>query len=309
VYTGTHSDLRAAIAAVDLVRRLWDHESRPSGVELKTDTRVMPSWSRLVAFDQDADFATRKPSLDVDFEPDAWVEYLESRDMVIGQRYSHDKCLVAPWRESKSGKPVEVRDNCVVCHSCAGYGQKGAILYASRLLADDSTPHGNDDMLATMVRNFTHYEHAEFVLRQRVPPIVRDSLLKLYYRALLVKYHGDTDPRVDMVFAQYGVIRLNGVWGDLCGSPRKAALMKHTAAALPATHGPDGVSMIRVEKFLDSGDLTSCGYPTVRPVFGMRIGTHHQPATDGVPRVVVATAAKKPTYIDESRRKATGRSR
>lgn len=313
VYTGEHADLRASIAAVEIVSRLWGaREFRPTAVELKCDTRVAPVGHRVIHFIEEQKLIVPRGAdgFDDSFDHEDWVTYLEDVGMVIGQRYPHDKCLVHPEHASKSQRPVEVRDNCIICHSCQGNGIKGYIRYASSILRSDSIDTSHDSDIMTMVKNFTHYEHAEFILRLAVPPIIRDEHLKLYYRALLVRYHGDDDPRIERVFYKYGVIRTNGIWASLDGAPRKSDLMKATIASMPVAQAPDGGTiMARVERLRDGPPLNDYGYQALRPVFGIRIGTHHVPASDGVPRIVVPTSARTPTYIDEKTRKASGKSR
>lgn len=314
VYTGDHADLRAAIAAVEIVSRLWGaREFRPTAVELKCDTRVAPVGHRVIHFIEEQKLIVPRGAdgFDDSFDHEDWVTYLEDVGMVIGQRYPHDKCLVHPEHASKSQRPVEVRNNCVICHSCQGNGIKGYIRYASSILRSDSIDTANDMDIMKMVKNCTHYEHAQYVLKSVVPPIIRDEHLKLYYRALLVRYHGDDDPRIERVFYKYDMLRLNGVWGTSQGYARDKQLTKAAAASLPVAKDSSGGSIAAIaERLRDAAPLNDYGYPSLRPVFGMRVGTFHQPAADGVPRIVVSpNGVVPPTYIDEKTRKTSGKSR
>lgn len=314
IYTGDHADLRAAIASVELVSRIWStRDYRPTAVELKCDTRVAPVGSRVLQFDEDRNLIVRRgvDGFDDSFDHEEWVEYLEDLGMAIGQRYPHDHCLANPDHVSKAQHPVEVRDNCIICHSCQGNGIKGYIRYASSSLRGDTIDSVNDSDIMKMVRNFTHYEHAQYILRSTIPPIIRDEHLKLYYRALLVRYHGVDDPRLDKVFYKYDMLRLNGVWGTSQGYPRDKNLTKASAASLPVAKDASGGSITAVaERLRDAAPLNDYGYPSLRPVFGMRVGTFHRPAADGVPRIVVSpNGVASPTYIDEKVRKASGKSR
>lgn len=295
LYFGPHADLFAAVGAVRAVARF---PQDLTGVELKAETRH-PGKATVRYNDDSNDLASIMPR-DIsgeDVDQEAWAEWLADHGLSIG-RFSHDSCIIDPGHESRAPSPVEVRPSGIMCHSCGGRTGLGWRSASYLMQSDDGTvPVGQ---VALMVRCMTHYEHASLVLREYVPAIlVETDIMKTYYKAMLVAYHGADDPRIADVFRDRDMIRFNGFWGTAACEKRDPSKIRVTMSNLPACRTPQGeVIAEQVEAFSESHDLESRGYPAVYPVFGHRIGTFH-PCEAKTPRIIVPSAIRKvkPRYL------------
>lgn len=301
VYFGPDAELFASVGAVRAAARF---PQGLTGVELKAETRH-PGKATVRYNDDSNDLASLWPKNECDdvlVDQEAWQEWLAERGLSLG-RYSHDFCLIDPEHESRAPSPVEVRPSGIMCHSCGGRTGRGW-MSAQQLMRDEST-FAQTTPLASMVRNFTHYEHAEHVLREYVPVILVDTeIMKTYYRALLISLHGNDDPRIADAFRPRDLIRFNGYWGTPTCERRDAAKIRTTISNLPACRSIEGeVFVEKVEAFSESLDLANLGYPAIYPVFGHRIGTFH-PCESKTPRIVVPSAVRKvkPCYLSPAKR-------
>ena len=303
VYTGSHADLRAAVAAVRAADRFSEGLT---GVELKTQTRGPGDatvWRNVEDFDLSCIWP-RAASSDDAVDDEAWAEWLRGHGLSFG-RFSHDHCLISPQHTSNSPAPVEVRPSGVMCHSCGGRTGRGW-LSASYLLRGEST-FSQLSPLSNIVSNISHYEHAKYIIEEYVPKVIQSDIQMLYYRALLYSWHGVDDNRIESAFRDRQMLRFNGYWGTTTGERRDSAKCRVAVSNLPACRDTQGeVIAEKVEIFMDSVDLESFGYPAIRPVFGHRIGTYHPDVEveQRVPRIVVpnTTVRHKPVYVNSSRR-------
>lgn len=302
IYTGAQADLRAAVAAVRAVERF----PSASGVELKSQTRH-PGGSPVRYANEDYDLACVWPrgnGSDGEVDAEAWAAWLRGHDLAMG-RYSHDRCLIDPAHSSQSPSPVEVRPSGIMCHSCGGRTGRGW-LSAAYLLRGEET-FSQVSPLTDIVRNLSHYEHAKYILHEHTPKIIPDEIMKLYYRALLIAWHGIDDVRVDSVFRDRDLIRFEGFWASISGRRRDAAKARVAISNLPACRDSTGeVIAERVELFTDCVDLDHYGYQAVQPVFGHRIGTYH-PDADArrrIPRIIIPNTNldTRPTYVASAKR-------
>lgn len=235
------------------------------------------------------------------------VEWMESRGLVKGQRYPHDKCPARP-DEPGGRDPVTVHDSGVYCYRCAGVG----VTQGSR--RPGWFPWGSlcgsviASTLSTCLRNFTHWEHARFIVEDATG--LTGEVARFAYVAALKLLHGADDPRIPLVAVKgTNLVRLQAGWAHLDGciyiqhEPILAALP--AALALDADRRPVQ-SRENSAKLLQNTDLTPLGYPSLTPVWGARIYTHSLPPrnTLTVPIVIhtpdlssAANTAFRPRYL------------
>ncbi len=142
-------------------------------------------------------------------------EYLAEHDLVINNRYSHQRCPIAPDIQTDKEAPVAVFEEGIFCHVCGKATGNGFRSY-SALIGKRSRATGVD--ISTSARHFTHFQHVEYafsvVLEGRV-----SQFAKQIYSAILKRIHasdllpGDQpittamDPRIARVFANIPFVR------------------------------------------------------------------------------------------------------
>lgn len=240
------------------------------------------------------------------------AEWREAKGYEIGHRYPHDRCPVAP--EDGGGRdPVVVQDGGIYCHACAARG----VMHGSRTVgwfpwvALCGTPI--DTTVSVCLKHFTHWAHAKHVLAEVTG--LGEGVARAVYRAALRVLHGD-DPRIPAVFAAgEHLIRIRRSWATLTGEPITRQ-PERVIQVLPTCHRvtPEGKVVLddaRTLLLAQSNDLFSEGYPSLEPVWGVRVYGQFLPYQD--PRrvsVVLQTPALahpmlthvQPTYVGESRR-------
>lgn len=212
-----------------------------------------------------------------DCSDDAISEYLAGRGLSIGGKYPHEQCPVAPG--CSHGVPVLVDEWGVYCHKCHSsgtcYGSRkpGVFPYTSLVYGD------LPNVVSTMARNFTHWEHARTVLGQLFD--LRESVLELGYSACLKQVHGDDD-RIKRVFTSGNdFIRSGDRWTTRICIGDYTKRLDGMLATLPACQdSKGGIIPDRVVRFLQTIDLREYGYPEVTPVRGLKIYGHKLPCND-----------------------------
>lgn len=195
-------------------------------------------------------------------------KWLADRGIERGKAYDHSYCPYEPSAETK-GHPVWMGDNGVRCHRCEAKG----VLWGSRYpgffpYSSVIGSHGFNDV-ATMVRNFTHYTHAEVVLNAKCR--IKGKHARLAYEGMLRLVHGDDD-RIANVFkvGEY-LLRGNGEWV----TPDRYESIgdcRSTLATLPAVCNRAGRPIPeRLDLFDSTVDLSRYGYIPLKPLHGMRI--------------------------------------
>lgn len=286
----TPADALAAVAAYWLVDRV-----KPQAMELKNATRFPEG--EVTTFDGGIELNSIRGLFEESaFNPEARDAYLEEHGLAIGQRYSHDHCPNDSHRPSQSPEPVQVLEDGIKCYSCPAHGKPGFIPWTR--LTGDSVP----TELATCVKNLTHWEHAQYVIRPHAPTDFPPGLLNAFYKAALIVTHGPEDKRIASAFRQRDLVRFDGFWGTTRGQRRRDTQVKFTVAGLPAVLGPDGkLDNEKHERFLDNADLTEWGYYPLKRVYGSRISTLLSTPRDGRPRIEIPKGIK-PEYLPEASR-------
>lgn len=194
--------------------------------------------------------------------------WLEQRGLQRSHKYTHEHCPVDPTTDTK-GEPVWIGEHGIRCHRCEAKG----ITYGSRYpgFFPYSVVIGSHslDEVALMVRNFTHFTHAEIVLNSKCR--LRGKHARFAYEGMLRLVHGD-DPRIEKVFyVGQSLIRGGGKWV----TPERYETItdcRSTLATLPAVCREDGKPIPeKLDLFCNTVDLTKYGYPPVKPLRGMRI--------------------------------------
>jgi hypothetical protein len=245
-----------------------------------------------------------------DEEVAAW---LTERGFIVGERYCHTACPVAPSeRAAGNSPPVVIYPDHVYCYICAAdgvlCGAKAPGWFPYFALCGES----HDTLLKTCVDNFTHWDHAKYVVGR---VIAEERLARQIYSACLRKRWGD-DPRVDAVFvAGRRVLRFHDYWGEPGGRPLMLTRTSPILMDLPAAQRPpdeegqcrpDGK---RCEWFAQSVDLTAEGYPPLVTIWGCQL-TANQDLPSRMVFTVLPTAdlapvnmrANRPRYIPAARR-------
>ncbi|NQU76462.1 MAG: hypothetical protein HQ546_09140 [Planctomycetes bacterium] len=134
-----------------------------------------------------------------DVDPAQRDVWLAEQGMVIGGRYDHSHCPIAPEQESGAANPVVVYDTGVMCFVCRGHDRRfaqhlrpGFVSFAE-LTASTSR-------LVVMARNRVHWTHAKLQLTHYFPNL-DEGLLKEIYETALHEMYADDDPRVPKVFS------------------------------------------------------------------------------------------------------------
>lgn len=202
-------------------------------------------------------------------------EYLEKNDLSMGAQYEHDRCPVSPDRPSH-GKPVAILDKGIHCFSCEAYG----------IVAGSSKPGffpytylcGNhaSTVVYRCMENKTHWEHAKYVLESKLGITGRYASL-VYSAGLLL--HGFNRDVVDQCLTSgRNLIRMADRWTNISGETYSKDI-KPLLASIPACQDTEtGVpSRARIAVFEQPFDLSPYGYTSIKPVYGIRIGTHYLP--------------------------------
>ena len=202
-------------------------------------------------------------------------DWLDEHDMEMGKSYPHDKCPIRGGIESHAS-PVWVGDLGVNCLKCAAEGIKSGSRKPGFFPFTSLCGQGTDNLIVSILKNFTHWEHAKLVFADRLN--LTGPITELIYRALLKTIHGD-DPRVEKVFdAGHNLLRLDGFWSSSDCSAAYSRDISAILAALPACmYEADGefkVDQEKVNRFRERADLIEYGYPHITPVFGCSVYHH-----------------------------------
>jgi hypothetical protein len=225
-----------------------------------------------------ADLSPVRRLLGTEADPAAVDDWLVERGVNRNAAYTHDRCPVAPGVPSH-GEPVFFGNDCVTCHKCTAMGTvhgskaPGVFPYAAFVRRDAMSD------VRVMVENFTHWDHARYVLAARLPvSLAANANLRIIYEALLCAVHGNDDPRIAAVFtAGEGVFRFRGFWGNDAGQPYVVSADRQVAA-LPATWTPEGKAVPqKVDTLNETHSLHAYGYPYLSIISGLRMN-RRQPA-------------------------------
>lgn len=256
--------------------------------EIKTETRhpSYPNAAGLVAGEvfsqgQTNDIGAVAAWIRRDVSDEQLESWLEEHNYQRGQAYPHDFCPVRPGVSSHE-KPVYVGDYGFVCLKCGSDGIKlgskkpGFFPYAALM------PGGVPTVIRDMAENFCHWEHASFVLDDRLN--LRGPVAELTYRSLLKVLHCREidDPRVALAFsAGQNLIRLENHWTSADASTSYSNNIAEILAKLPACQflkqdEATGVIELcvdreRVRRFQERVDIRCYGYPTIVPIRGVRV--------------------------------------
>lgn len=203
--------------------------------------------------------------------------WLEDHQFTRGRKYGHAHCPVQPSTTAQ-GTPVLVGDHGITCFVCEAHGvtngasKPGFFPYSALLGRSNAVSH-----LALLVRNLTHWTHAQHILVQhfQLPP----RIVKTAYHAALRTAH----PEVDEAFVRLAflggrnLVRLDRRWATTTGevyTGRMDALLRE----LPAARNPDGSrNDSAVTILMQNHDLTNVGYPALQAIYGCPIWSQHQP--------------------------------
>lgn len=210
-------------------------------------------------------------------EPEEIEEYLTARGLVIGERYPHDRCPVEP-HEPGNRNPVCVRDTGIYCYVCAGRGvsrgHRAAGWFPYTVLCGQTV----SNVLKRCLENFAHWDHARYVVEETAG--LTGEIARRAYSAALKLTHGN-DPRVPLAFtAGRDLLRIGTCWWT-GKSERYSRDIDPILESLPACQVPGGDGLIvdreKRARLDQSIDLTDYGYPSLYPIFGVRVYSQFLP--------------------------------
>lgn len=300
-YEGRAADGLAVSAAVSLAARF-----PTAGIEIKHSTR-QPGGEVVRRRPTGLGDAYGRFSGDTSLAGGDVASFLSDRGLSPGERYPHEQCPVNPSpRAAGNSPPVCAYDDHIYCFICAADGVRRGSRTPGYFPLAKLCGSVQASMFRLCVDNFTHWQHAQHVVRT----VVRDSLAEAAYRAALHDRHGD-DPRIPLVFVgpKGGLIRTWGAWADSNGNATKLDKGSATLAKLPCCLYPardkKGNPVLQpdaahVEQLSVMLDLAAYGYPAITRIWGAHI-TQMQEQPDG--RVcMVLRRNGEPEYLPHSRR-------
>jgi hypothetical protein len=204
-------------------------------------------------------------------------EWLEEQGFEKGKRYPHTKCPVDP---SKTGKSdcVLVGEKGIKCYICEAHGvthgshNPGFFPYAAFIENTEST------LLYKCVKNYTHLEHARYILGSRFG--IQGNFTTLCYSGLLKAINRSFDSRItDALYRGTNFIRVDNKWmtlnGNVYNKDIKPLLTTLPACQIALRNGKTMVDLEKLTKFQQTHDLTEYGYPSLTPIRGCKIGAHY----------------------------------
>jgi len=208
-------------------------------------------------------------------------DFLESVGMQANVQYDHSHCPAAPDRASH-GKPVIALEKGIFCHSCEAYGltlgstRPGFFPYTHLCGSRGSS------VVYKCMEGKVHWEHARYVLADKLN--ITGHYASLIYTAGLL-LHGHDRKTVDKVMrAGRNFIRMADRWTNLNGEIYGRDI-KPILSTLPACQIGKLVDRAKVTLFEQSFDLGAYGYPSIKPVYGIKI----QPQADTKITAVIQT--------------------
>jgi len=277
---------------------------RYDSLELKTDTRL--PRTEIVVSEQTSDMkALRRRFKQYSVDDGAVVEWLRQEGLVIGGRYSHDKCPVSP-SSTAAGTPVHVFERGVKCFVCEAHG----LLHGGRtpgFFPFSAFVGGSaSELLYNCLDGFCHWEHAKHVLQDKFG--LSNDVARVAYGAALKLHHSaiDDETRDSVLQGGHNVLRMEGRWTNSNGDSYVKDV-RAIIAALPSAGG----NAAKVATLEQTFDLAQYGYPHLTPVFGCRMYSHFVRQCDvNRVRVVVQTPALardnvaqfRPKYIPPEKR-------
>ena len=231
-------------------------------------------------------------------------EWLDENGYMLGGRYEHDRCPVDPGTPSH-GTPVVCYESGIFCYGCAGHGIRRGTKAPGWFPYTIFVGNPSTSIIACCVKNFTHWEHARFILKAY--HALSESIRKGCYSALL-KHHWGNDPRLSSVFnAGRDVLRYNKRWGTLQGEMFTATRSDAIVAKLPTCHYIDSEGKVKVDgervaRLLQPTSLERYGYPYLRPVWGLPIYSHTLIPKYPYEIVMYRGPGEPPQYIPKDQR-------
>jgi hypothetical protein len=162
------------------------------------------------------------------------TEASEKLDLRIGERLSHDRCVIDPEHRSSSPNPVMVSEKGLYCHSCQGRTDDGFRSWGSirKMNGLELSTVPAAQPLVDAAKHLVHYNHADYLFEALLGE-VPEQYRRMLYSALLKIHHGD-DMRIPSAFSDFGFVR--GPEGWLCAQTLRLVkpLSRQGVACLPS---------------------------------------------------------------------------
>lgn len=279
-------------------------------IELKSDTRFPAG--QMFSNQQTEDFSVLKSWMrQYSLDDEATKEWLAARGLEVGQRYTHDRCPVAPTSTAKTS-PVVVQELGIKCFVCEAHGttlgssRPGWFPFQALIGGTSAT------LLHSCIENMCHWTHVQHLIDDKFG--VRGRAAKCAYGAMIKLHHqGATDKLVQVVLnAGQDILRMEGRWTNLNGETYSKDV-KEVLKTLPAACSIDDKGKMKpaldkVAVLQQTFDISKHGYPQLSPVFGISLYPRSRDQSR-IPVVVQTPALAResmerlrPRYVDPDKR-------
>lgn len=239
-------------------------------------------------------------------------EYLSDRGLEPGKRYPHTACPVNPHpRAEGNSEPVVVADTYIKCYICEADGVRRGSRQPGYFPLSVLAGTVQQSMFRRCVENFTHWQHAKYIVCQVVQ---QENLAALVYRAAIKQRWGN-DPRIPLVWSagpKTGLLRYDGYWSGESGRAKEYKARSPVLEGLPVAkyldpedlddNGKPKLKTDRriVEELASGDDLSPYGYPALWRVWGLQLTQCQEQPTDRIFTVLQRNGT--PEFLSEARR-------
>ena len=274
--------------------------------------RTRTSYTEPEKFTQYKQLETiRKLLMDSDTNADDFTAWLVARGMVLGKRYDHSFCPVAPSAKAKGNPPVQIHKHGIKCHYCESngkkFGSKDSGWFPARALVGGVM---KPNEILACAGGFVHYDHAQPELEKFNLPEVAQ---RPFYSSLLKATHGVDDPRIPLVWSPTGkkkVFRADGFWVDenfdaITGEGEKTIVDQLPFLAVLKKDFSLDVNAVDSAWARQTGDLSVYGYRPYRPLMGYQFSRFDDTQSRLLrimPYYMRDNYNIQPQYINESKR-------
>lgn len=201
------------------------------------------------------------------------AEYLKQQNLQLGGLYEHSFCPVDPGHASH-GKPVSVLDRGIYCFSCEARGIVGGSSKPGFFPYAYLCSNAGTSLLYRCMENCVHWEHARFIVESKLKLTGRYATL--IYSAGMLLHSYDRKIVTRCFSAGTNFIRMSDRWTNLNGEAYTNDIRPILASLPSCTFGIKFIpNKPRIAEFNQPFDLSRYGYPSIKPIYGMRIWSHY----------------------------------
>lgn len=222
----------------------------------------------------------------------------------IGSRFDHTHCPIDPV-STNGNPPVAVTETGIRCYRCDSVLNDGFRSFNALIRGEEIGP--NDYYLRNMVRNYTHWGHAKYVLKHHIPCMPEDQVKLLYSGSMkLACNHVLMWGMINNALAQEDMPRTKTLWLNTDFSVPIGKGQSERVKGLPACkylNEDEKIAVSNKRHYIlmgnDENELTKLGYYGIRPVGYVDLG---RPIRAGTVDIIAQTGRFQ--YIKTSIRKS-----